>query len=140
MALPMQYETRYYWSGESKNGDLEIDERPALPMGAPIDTRVFNPEHLLLAASEVCLANTFFAIAESSRLKFTAYRSHAEGELEFVEREGYRFHDILITVKIRLNASDEDKARRILDKAHDACLIARSLNFPVRMKAEFLTD
>lgn len=135
MALPLQYETHYYWSGDGINGDLEVDERPAIPVGAPIDTRVFNPEHLLLAAAEICLANTFMKLAETARLEVISYHSHAFGELEFVAREGYRFHDILVKPIIKVAEEDIEQTRMTLDRAHDACLIARSLNFDVRIEA-----
>lgn len=137
MALPLQYETQYLWSGEGVNGDLEIDDRPALPVGSPINTKVYNPEHMLLGAAEVCLANTFFSLVEKARISLTAYRSRAWGELEFVSREGYRFHEIQIKVIAIVGEDDLEKARKMLDKAHNACLIARSLNCPVNVEAEF---
>lgn len=139
MALPLQYETQYFWSGDGSAGELEIDERPALPVGSPIDTKVFSPEHLLLAAAEICLANTFKLLSDKARLPVQAYRSKAWGELEFVAREGFHFHEMIVKPVITVAEADLEKAEKTLDKAHSACLIARTLNCPVKIEATFKT-
>lgn len=131
MAIPMQYETSYRWSGNAAAGTTSINERGDLPVGSPLDNQVYSPEHLLQAASEVCLANTFMAIADKSQIGVVAYESTSEGELEFVPREGFRFKQIIAKPIITVEAGDEAKAERIIEKAHNACLIGRSLNFEV---------
>ena len=94
--LPMQYETRYEWQGEAAKGTLSITGRKDLPVGTPHDGNRYSPEHLLLAAAEICLANYVQLIAEKARLEIRDYCSSAEGELEFVPKRGYRFKRILI--------------------------------------------
>lgn len=131
MAIPTHYTTRYQWSGEAAAGTTSIEERDSLPVGSPLDNSVYSPEHLLLAASEVCLANTFLIIAEKSKITVSAYESTSEGELEFIPREGFRFKQIVAKPVITVAAGDEAKAEKVVDKAHNACLIARSLNCEV---------
>ena len=129
--LPMQYETSYQWQGKAAEGALSIAGRKDLPVGTPHDTDRYCPEHLLLAAAEICLANYVKLIAERSRLEIKDYRSSAEGELEFVPKSGYKFKRILIRPVLTVAAGSESSAERVVDKSHRACLIARSLNCPV---------
>lgn len=129
--LPMHYETNYQWQGKAAEGALTIAGREGLPVGTPHDTDRYCPEHLLLAAAEICLANYVKLIAEKSKLEIKDYHSRAEGELEFVPKEGYRFKRILIHPVLIVSAGSEALAERVVEKSHRACLIARSLNCPV---------
>ena len=129
--LPMQYETDYEWQGNAAKGTLSIAGRKDLPVGTPHDGNRYCPEHLLVAAAEVCLANYIKLIAERSNLEIKDYSSSAEGELEFVPKQGYRFKRILICPVVTVHAGSESLAERVIDKSHRACLIARSLNCPV---------
>lgn len=129
--LPMTYETAYEWGKTAKRGKLEISERTTLEVGSPHDTDAYSPEHMLLAAAEVCLANTMLVMSERSGLALAGYRSTAFGELEFEKGAGYRFKRIVIKPRIEVAADAESLAGRLIDKAHRACLIARSLACPV---------
>ena len=132
--LPMQYETSYRRPGGAGGGTLSIAERADLAVGTPHDADRYCPEHLLLAAAEICLANYVHLIAERSGLQIQGYHSQAEGELEFVPKAGYRFKRILIRPVLKVAQGSESTAHKVLDKAHRACLIARSLNCPVDME------
>lgn len=137
--LPMHYSTRYTWQGPQAQGRLSVDGHADLDTGSPHDNDRLDPEHLLLAAAEICLANTVVAIAARSRLELLNYSSHAEGELEFVEKAGYRFKRIAITPRVTVAAGSEKLAQRVIDKSHHACLIARSLVCPVEVEAVIRT-
>ena len=129
--LPMQYETSYQREGEAAQGTLSIAGRKELPVGTPHDMDRYCPEHLLLAAAEICLANYVKLIAEKSKLEIRDYRSTAVGELEFVPKEGFRFKRIMIRPVLTIADDSEALAARVVEKSHRACLIARSLNCPV---------
>ena len=135
--LPMHYETSYEWQGDAAKGTLSITGRRDLPVGTPHDVNRYCPEHLLLAAAEICLANYVRLIAERSRLEIRDYASSARGELEFVPRQGYRFKRILIRPVLTVAAGSEAMAERVVEKSHRACLIARSLNCPVEIEPSF---
>lgn len=137
--LPMHYETQFTWQGAGANGLLTADGRPGLETGSPHDGDRYSPEHLLLAAAEVCLANTVQVIGAHSRLDIAAYRSHAEGELEFVPKAGYRFKKILIRVELGVASGQESLAARVVEKSHKACLVARSLACPVDVEPTITT-
>lgn len=132
--IPLQYHTAYQWTGESAAGDIRIEGQSMLPVGTPHDAERYSPEHLLVVAAETCLANYVLLIAEMSKLVVKDYRSTSEGELIKEGKVGYRFQRILIRPELTIEAGNESQAERILKKAHDLCLIARSLNCPVDME------
>ena len=131
--LPMHYETRYEWQGDAAKGTLSITGRRDLPVGTPHDGNRYSPEHLLLAAAEICLANYVQLIAERSGLEIRDYRSSADGELEFVPKQGYRFKRILIHPVLTVTAGSEAMAEKVVEKSHRACLVARSLQCPIEI-------
>jgi organic hydroperoxide reductase OsmC/OhrA len=135
----MHYQTAYEWQGEAANGVLCVEGHTDLPVGTPHDVDRFSPEHLLLAASEICLANYVVLIADRSKLEVRAYRSSARGELEREPKAGYRFKRIVISPELTVADGAEKLAERVLDKAHRACLVARSLNCPVDIDPQILT-
>lgn len=133
--LPMRYATQYTWQGPKTQGRLSIDGHADLNTGSPHDSDRLDPEHMLLAAAEVCLANTVIAIATHSKLELLGYSSRAEGELEFVDKAGYRFKNIAIVPELTVPPGKEQLAQRVIDKSHRACLVARSLNCQVDVEA-----
>jgi organic hydroperoxide reductase OsmC/OhrA len=129
--IPMHYTTAYAWQGKAADGVVSIEGHDGLPAGTPHDTDRFSPEHLLVATAEICLANYVLLIADRSKLKVNAYSSTAEGELEFEQSAGYRFKRIVIRPQLGVEAGAESLAQRVVEKAHKACLVARSLSCPV---------
>lgn len=129
--LPMHYTTRFNWLGTESDGRIAIDERPDMPTGSPHAPGRYSPEHLLVAAAEICLGNYVVLIAKRSKLELHGYRSHAEGELEFEKGAGYRFKRIVIRPVLTVDPGKEQLATRVVEKSHRACLIARSLSCPV---------
>lgn len=132
--IPLQYHTAYHWTGESAAGDIAIEGHPLLPVGTPHDAERYSPEHLLVVAAETCLANYVLLICGMSKLEVKDYRSTSEGELIKEGKAGYRFKRILIRPELTVEAGKASQAERVLEKAHDLCLIARSLNCPVDME------
>jgi organic hydroperoxide reductase OsmC/OhrA len=132
--IPLHYHTAYQWSGEAEVGEISIDGPPLLSVGSPRSPEHYSPEHLLVVATETCLANYVLLLAGLSRLEVKAYCSTAEGEL-LHDNAGYRFERILIRPHLTVAAGSEAQAERVLQKSHKLCLVARSLNCPVEMEA-----
>jgi len=141
MAFQTHYETRYDWSGSGDDGTAAGDELAPLPVGTPSSGQGrWNPEVLLLSAVETCLFNTFAYIAAMSKLSFRSYRSTASGDVELVPREGYRFARITVRPVIIVSGKDVARAQRILEKAHEACLVSRSVTFPVAVEPTIVEE
>jgi len=129
----MQYNTGYAWTGNELAGSIDIEEQPPLPVGSPREAGRFSPEHLLVATVETCLANYILLFARHSSLEIRAYHSSATGELE-QDKDGYRFRRIVVRPVLRVPGESASLAGRIIEKAHNSCLIARSLNCAVEVE------
>lgn len=136
--LPMQYHTAYEWQGNAADGTITIESHHPLPVGTPHDLDRYSPEHLLVVAAETCLANYVLLIAQMSKLEIKAYRSTAEGELQRDENGAYRFKRIVIRPELTVRNATQTLARKVLDKAHHLCLIARSLSCSVDIEPDTL--
>jgi peroxiredoxin-like protein len=93
----------------------------------------WTPEHFLVAAVASCFVSTFSGIAEKSRLEFASFNLDAEGLLDNADGI-WRFTGIkLRPVVTVLKEEDRDRAIRLLEKAEESCLIARSLQFKITL-------
>src|SRR6266849_2816312 len=93
----------------------------------------WTPEHFLVAAVASCFVSTFSGIVEKSRLGFASFTLDAEGLLG--NEDGiWRFTEIKLRPAVTvLKEEDRDRAIRLLEKAQEACLVARSLQFKVTL-------
>ena len=137
MSLPMNYRTRYEWSGESVVGEERIGNREGVRVGSPHGEDNLDPEHMFVAAAEVCLANTFFFFAERARLNVISYTSEAEGELEKAPEGGFRFKEIIIRPTVEVEG-DSARAEQAIDRAHRYCLVSRSMSCAVRVEHDLV--
>jgi peroxiredoxin-like protein len=118
-------------------------ESPGLPSLASAPPREFDgpgdrwsPETLLMAAVADCFVLTFRAIARASNLGWSSLECRARGTADRVER-AMRFTEIVVHATLRVPAgTDEAKARRLLEKAEQGCLIRNSLTSDVHLQAE----
>ncbi len=133
--IPLKYETAYNWTGDGEKGEVQIADLPVLPFGSPHNTDRFCPENILVVAAEACLANYVLLISSMSKLEIKAYRSTAEGELIKEDQAGYRFKRIVIRPVVTVESGKEQSAERIIQKAHDLCMVARALNCPVDVES-----
>lgn len=106
--------------------DLEFNVAtpPQFPKGIP---GIWSPEHLLTAAVVSCYMTTFLAIAENSKLEFTAFSCTSSGKLEQIEGK-FLMTEITLNPMLTLsNDKDVERAERILVKSEAACLISNSI-------------
>ena len=134
------YQTSLKWTGDRRavlaaDGlpTLEVATPPEFPGGHP---GIWSPEHLYTAAAEACLMTTFLAIAANSKLGFKSYESAAEGTLEKTD-SGFLMTRITLRPKVVVtDASQVERARRILEKAEKLCLISNSMKTRVELVPE----
>jgi peroxiredoxin-like protein len=140
MAEQHVYRTSIRWQQE-RRGSLSAPGLPELQVATPPEFPgghggIWSPEHMYVAAAESCVMTTFLAIAANSKLEFKTYASEAEGTLERVEGR-YEFTHIVVRVKVTIpSSSSVDRARRIVEKAEENCLIAASMKTEVRVEPE----
>ena len=103
----------------------QIVTAPPAEFGGPGDQ--WSPETLLVGAVADCFILTFRAVARASKLEWTGLECSAEGVLERVERVT-RFTAFTVRASLRVPAgTDADKARRLLEKSEQSCLVTRSM-------------
>lgn len=97
---------------------------------------VWSPETMLVGAAANCFILTFRAIARASKLEWQQLVCKAVGVLDRVERVT-QFTEIHLTVTLVVAAgTDGERAKRLLEKAEQSCLITNSLKGKVHLEAD----
>jgi organic hydroperoxide reductase OsmC/OhrA len=133
---PHDYPVTVRWIGEKEGVAESLDDLPPLPVSSPPQFGgphgVWSPEHLLVAATSACLMSTFLAIANFSGLQVLWFEAPATGTLTRGEDRRYRMSRIVIRPRVTVTReADHERALRLLDKAHETCLVTRSLSSEV---------
>ena len=119
---------------------LESERLPTLKSAAPAEFGGpgdhWSPETLPVGAVADCFMLTFRAIAGMSQLPWASLRCEAVGTVERVERVT-RFTEVTLRARLEIpDAADQEKARRVLEKAEQSCVISNSLKAPVHLQAD----
>lgn len=97
------------------------------------DAGVWTPEHFFVAAVVSCFVSTFSGMAELSKLSFISFETEAEGTLG-KDAAGWRFVEVTLRPTVTISREqDRERAKRLLEKAEKACLVARSITASVVM-------
>ena len=141
--LPHVYEVTL--SGGPKGyATLLTEGVPALKSAPPKDFDgpgdAWSPEHLLLASMESCFMFTFQAIAQASKFDFLSLELSGSGTVD--RKEGStRFTDIVLRSRLALpKGSDPERAKRMLEKGKNSCLVTASLSVPIRLESEIVVE
>ncbi len=141
-ALPHHYEVRLHGgpaghAAVSVAGAPELRAAPPVEFGGPGDA--WSPEHLLLAAVETCFLFTLRAVAQASRVTFTAIELTAHGTVDRADGV-VRFTEIVLRPRVTVPpGTDPERVRRILEKSEKGCLVSASLSTPIRLEPEVVT-
>jgi organic hydroperoxide reductase OsmC/OhrA len=124
------------------NHRVEFDGRPPLDVSAAPayrgDPSRLNPEELFLASLASCQLLTYLALAPRAGVTVLAYDDRPLGTLAMVERR-MRMADVLLRPRITVDAStDREKARALVERAHQGCFIANSVRTTVRVEPEIV--
>jgi peroxiredoxin-like protein len=137
--LPHRYEVRLRgapagYASVSLAGAPDIAAAPPADFDGPGDA--WGPEQLLLAAVETCFLFTLRAVAQASRIAFSALEVTAVGTVD--RKDGaLRFTEIVLRPRVTVAAgTDRERALRVLEKSEKACLVSASLSTPVRLEPE----
>jgi organic hydroperoxide reductase OsmC/OhrA len=98
------------------------------------DGTKYNPEDMLIAALSSCHMLWYFHLCADAGIVVETYEDTAEGELVVGEGGKGQFSWVKLHPKITLqDASRMEEAKKMHEKAHEYCFIARSVNFPVEI-------
>ena len=121
---------------ESERLPVLISAAPA-EFGGPGDR--WSPESLCVGAVADCFVLTFRAIARASKLPWTSLRCNAEGTLDRIERVT-QFTSFLLRATLQVPpGTDEARARQLLERAEQTCLISQSLKGTFHLEAKVET-
>jgi len=99
-----------------------------------------NPEQLLLSALSSCHMLWFLHLASREKIVVSGYRDRPEGLGEASPNGAGRFLEATLKPQITLaDLADKDRADALHHKVHQYCFIARSVNFPVRYEAHYVS-
>ncbi len=112
----------------------QIVTAPPAEFGGPGDQ--WSPETLMVGAIADCFILTFRAIARASKLEWINLECSAEAVLDRVERVT-RFTAVTVRATLTVAAdTDVDKARRLLEKSEEVCLVTQSILATTHLEAD----
>jgi len=135
--LPHHYEVTASGGGDgsvtlSAPGVTAIASAPPVEFDGPGDQ--WSPETLLLAAVADCFVLSFRAVATASKFDWIALQCDTRGTLDRVDRVT-RFTGITNRVTLKVPpGTAQDRARALLEKAEQVCLISNSLITDVQLE------
>jgi len=129
----------------SAEGEVQLESErlpvlasaPPSEFGGPGDR--WSPESLCVGAVADCFVLTFRAIARASKLPWMSLRCNAEGTLDRIERVT-QFTSFLLRATLQVPpGTDEARARQLLERAEQTCLISQSLKGTSHLEAKVET-
>jgi organic hydroperoxide reductase OsmC/OhrA len=144
-----RYRCRLDWSGSTGAGYDAYDRAHRVscpPAGTELplssdpafggDPDLLNPEQLLLAAASSCQMLSFLAYAARARIDVVSYVDEAEGVMPEDDKP-MRITEIVLRPRIVIAGdADDERVRRLVERAHGACFIANSLRSDVTIEPQ----
>lgn len=142
------YRTQIVWTGDQGSGTsaydaytrdhlIRVSGKAAIEGSSDPafrgDPSRHNPEDLFLGALSSCHMLWYLHFAAVKGVVVTGYIDDAEGTMdEGSARQPGRFTEVVLRPRVTIGAgSDAALAASLHEKAHHACFLANSVNFPV---------
>ncbi|MBI1851566.1 MAG: OsmC family protein [Planctomycetes bacterium] len=136
--FPHRYNAEITWTS-GRRGTLLAPPRPSIVGDAPPEfdgpPDHWSPEHLLLSALNLCLMQTYLAIAEKARVGLRSYRARAEGIVDKTDT-GLAVTAVAIRMALRVDGADVAKAEELVQKAKKYCIVSNSVKADVTVTAD----
>lgn len=121
-----------------------VDGKPELPVATPPEFRggvegVWSPEDLLVASAETCFTVTLVAIAERRSLPLRALGVRGAGVVTQRPDGRFGFTEIELDAVAATDPGYESELQEAAEAAERGCLVAASLDFPVRITLDIRT-
>jgi organic hydroperoxide reductase OsmC/OhrA len=133
------FETDLQWL-ENRACRLDSENKESLRITSPPEFQgeegEWTPEDLFVGAINSCTMATFLSYANKKNLDVFAYRSKAEGVLEF-EDGHYKFTKVKLQPLILVDSTEAAlMAERLIQEAHNNCFISNSITSKVILEPE----
>lgn len=128
------------WEG-GRRTTARVDGKPPLAIATPpefrgSDPELWSPEDAFVAAAGSCLAVTLAALAERERLTLHDLSVSAVGIVGRRPDGRFGFVRIEQTVRLEVDAAQQDAALKLAAEAEEGCLVSVSLDLPVETRIE----
>lgn len=132
------------WSG-GRRTTAHVDGKAPLDIATPpefkgTDPTVWSPEDAFVTAAASCLAVTIAGMADREALPMRELSVSADGVVGRRDDGAFGFTRITQRVTLAVDPEHEDAARALVEKAHETCLVAVSLDLPVDTAVEIRHD
>jgi organic hydroperoxide reductase OsmC/OhrA len=119
-------------------GVPELRSAPPKDFDGPGDA--WSPEQFLLAAVETCFLFTFRGVAQASKFDYLSLDLSGSGTVD--RKEGAtRFTEIVLRLRLILpNGANPERAKRMIEKGKNACLVTASLSVPISLESEIMVE
>jgi organic hydroperoxide reductase OsmC/OhrA len=128
------------WEG-GRRTTARVDGKPPLAIATPpefrgSDPELWSPEDAFVAAAGSCLAVTLAALAERERLTLHDLSVSAVGIVGRRPDGRFGFVRIEQTVRLDVDAADQQTALMLAAEAEEGCLVTVSLDLPRETRIE----
>ncbi len=113
--------------------DLEIATPPEFNGGVD---GVWSPEDLLVASIGSCFAVTLLAVAERRGIPLHGLGVDASGHVTRRSDGPFGFTEVVVHAAVETDEGFENEARDAAGAAEHGCLVANSVDFPVRVELD----
>ena len=101
------------------------------------DPKGYNPEELMTLSLSQCHLLTYLAMAAKRQIAVLHYEDHATGRLGKNADGKMQMVEVVLRPKVIVaKGTSVEDARALHERAHAACFMANSVNFPVRNEPE----
>jgi organic hydroperoxide reductase OsmC/OhrA len=97
----------------------------------------YNPEELLVASLSSCHMLWYLHLCSVNGVTVVDYRDRATGSME-EKGDTAQFARVVLRPVVTIASGDRVKALALHEEAHRLCFIARSVNFPVNVRAQLV--
>ena len=118
----------------SSPGLEHIESAGPAEFGGPGDR--WSPETLLVASVADCYILSFRAVARAAKLAWDHLECRVVGDLNRIDHvTRFTRFDIRVTLDVP-EGTDEERARKMLQKAEDTCLVTNSMTAQITFAAD----
>ncbi|HEY7602963.1 MAG TPA: OsmC family protein [Gaiellaceae bacterium] len=113
--------------------DLEVATPPEFRGGVE---GVWSPEDLLVASVGSCFAVTLVAVAERRGIPLRSLEVDASGHVTYRKDGPFGFTEVVVRAAVETEVGFEHDVRDAAEAAELGCLVANSVDFPVRVEVD----
>lgn len=156
MSKDHEYHVSVHWTGNTGSGtntpagysrdhEVAAEGKPAIAASSDPafrgDAARWNPEELLVASLSQCHMLWYLGLCARAGIVVTAYEDAATGVMTENADGSGEFREVVLHPRIALaDVSQQAAADDLHHQAHEMCFIARSVDFPVTVSAEYEAD